>query len=66
MIENGFEPINHFLHTHPHWIAYLGLLLRLKCGLLTVLMGYFLYRVYTEPAPAPPRRESRSDTHFLA
>ena len=54
MIERWFDHINHFLHTHPDWMAHLAFLFRLKCGLLTLLALYFVYLVYREqPKPAP-------------
>lgn len=58
MIENWFDHINLFLHTHPHWMAYLAFLFRVKCGLLTLIALYFIYLVYKpEPKAAPPDPE---------
>ena len=66
MIENWFDHINAFLHTHPYWIGQLAFLLRLKCWLLTVLMGYFLYLVYKgDPKPAPEEK-AKATEYFLA
>lgn len=54
MIENWFDHINAFLHTHPHAMAQLAFLFRLKCGLLTLIALYFVYLAYkSEPKPKP-------------
>ncbi|MGZ8246537.1 hypothetical protein [Methylomagnum sp.] len=48
MLESGFDQINHFLQTHPYWLAQLAFLLRIKSWLLALLMGYFLFLIYRE------------------
>lgn len=54
-----FDQINLFLHAHPYWIPKLLFLLRVKCGILSLLMGYFLYRIYREqPQQAKAMRKS--------
>lgn len=50
MIENWFDHINTFLHAHPHVMAQLAFLFRLKCGLLTLLALYFVYLAYKPEA----------------
>ncbi len=52
MIENWFGHINAFLAAHPLWIGQLAFLLRLKCWLLTLSMGYFLYLYLQGTGPA--------------
>lgn len=54
MFENWFDQINFFLHTHPDMLAQLVFLFRVKCWLLTLLMGYFLYLIYKDQAKSRP------------
>lgn len=65
-MQQWFEQINLFLHSHPHWIGHLGLLLRIKVALLAVLMGYFLYRIYSEQKKTADSRRSSRDYRFIA
>jgi hypothetical protein len=66
MFENWFDQINGFLHTHPHWLAQLAFLFRLKLWLLTLLMGYFLYLIHKDQAKPVPTKKERTRTHFVA
>lgn len=67
MFENGFDQINHFLQTHPHWLAQLAFLLRVKSWLLTLLMGYFLFLIYKERGvKSRAEKESRAKAYFRA
>ena len=66
MIQDWLEHINLLLHTHPHLLAQVAFLFRLKCWLLNVLMGYFLYLLYKEPPQDLPKREKPGAGHFLA
>jgi hypothetical protein len=67
MFENGFDQINHFLQTHPYWLAQLAFLLRIKSWLLTLLMGYFLYLIYREQrSKAAVEKNHKAKAYFLA
>jgi hypothetical protein len=62
-----FDHINFFLHTHPYWIPKLIFLLRVKCALLSMLMAYFVYRIYKEqPQLAKAKVQERPEGQFLA
>jgi len=65
MIENWFSHMNAFILSHPHWIAKLDFLLRLKCGLLAVLMVFFLYLIYKDRSK-PAIKPRKPPYHFLA
>lgn len=60
MLGNLFEQMNLYLLSHPAMLAKLDFLFRLKCWLLILLMGYFLYLIYQEErkqkVTAPTRR----------
>jgi hypothetical protein len=66
MIGDWFDHINAFLHAHPYWIGQLMFLLRVKCGLLAALMGYFLYRVYKEKPPSAQAKKPPATEYFVA
>ncbi|MGX2039121.1 hypothetical protein ACWJKU_03160 [Methylocaldum sp. MU1018] len=72
MFENWFSHMNAFVLSHPHWIAKLDFLLRLKCGLLTALMGFFVYLIYSEQRKEQkkladkPKKSPKSPYRFLA
>lgn len=73
MIEQWFDQINLFLHTHPYWMSKLAFLFRLKCGLLTLLAGYFLFLIYrekadqpTQPGRHPGRHKEKAPAKFVA
>ncbi len=65
MFENWFAHMNTYILSHPHWIAKLDFLLRVKCGLLTALMGVFVYLIYKEQRKAV-RKPQTSPYHFIA
>lgn len=65
MLESWFEHINTLLHTHPHLLAQLAFLWRVKCSLLTLLMAYFLYLIYREDA-RKAREKRKRVYHFEA
>lgn len=69
MLEQWFDQINLFLHTHPYWMAKLAFLFRLKCGLLTLLAGYFLFLIYREQAvkrAGEAEEKEKAPARFLA
>jgi|GEM_PF-1496881 len=68
MFENWFSHMNAFILSHPHWIAKLEFLLRLKCGLLAALMGIFLYLIYKERKERTKTARSlrKQPYHFVA
>ncbi|CAI8939986.1 hypothetical protein [Methylocaldum szegediense] len=65
MFENWFAHMNAYILSHPHWIAKLDFLLRVKCGLLTALMGVFVYLLYKEQRKTI-RKPQKSPYHFIA
>jgi hypothetical protein len=60
MFENWFDQINFFLHTHPDMLAQLAFLFRVKCWLLTLLMGYFLYLIYKDQKDQAKSRSGKA------
>ncbi|CAL1240291.1 hypothetical protein [Candidatus Methylocalor cossyra] len=69
MFETWFAHANTYLHTHPDALAQLAFLFRLKCGLLTLLAGYFVYLVYRERPPVKTKAaavEDKAPGEFLA
>jgi hypothetical protein len=65
MLENWFSQMNTYILSHPHWIAKLDFLLRVKCGLLMALMGYFVYLIYKERTK-PAEKPRKPPYHFVA
>lgn len=66
MIESWFEHINAFLLSHPHAMAQLAFLFRLKCALLTILALYFVYRAYKPEAKPKDEKPSEPVYEFEA
>lgn len=66
MIQNWFDQINFFLHTHPDGIARLVFLLRVKCWLLMAIMGYFLYLIHREQKKPTVEANTTRGHHFIA
>lgn len=65
MFESWFSQMNEFILSHPHWIAKLDFLLRVKCGILTALMGIFVYLIYKEQSK-PAGKPKKSPYRFVA
>jgi hypothetical protein len=63
MFHNWFDQINGFLFAHPHWLHHLAFLFRLKIGLLTVLVFYFLYLIYKDKGLSKPVKTAKPENH---
>lgn len=66
MLEQWLDHVNLFLHAHPYWMAKLAFLFRLKCGLLTLLAGYFLFLLYREQSTKRADERGKAPARFLA
>jgi hypothetical protein len=71
MFESWFDQINAFLFTHPHALAKLIFLWRVKSWLLTALMLFFLYLIYKDqkeqqPRGKPAARRKKTGTDYFA